>query len=500
MHFEPHDAFKEKLDACDQQDKEQGPVDHKQKGNEAFKVGKYDEAIEHYDEAISLDARQAALYSNRAACWASKGEYAKALVDAEKCTAIDPKFIKAYARKGHALFNLNRLDEAEQAYIIGLKIDEANDGCKSGLKDCQALQEKRRKRSIKGKAMKIAGRMRASLERLTEFAKEMKFGKQIGLLLLCIGVLASTVYLFMLRTHGEGHPKDAAIKVMRRFRKIDGVYTLSYLEAGASSHMKLLLLHRTSLSAEAEFGGIIPELFAKAALPGGLKVVAPDRPCHGYSLCPETGEPVEPFTLFARLLSERPVAQKFAYMTSGYESARHALEIVQRRGQAAQVILLRPQMISPDTKGLTSSLAAAESMRWALLRGERPSTTEGTPETLPVGQLPKGCAVLLIYLRGDVEDPALKTVIEISNTDVSVEVLYLESFEDGLVSAVSNMFRGKSAAFAELEAEDDDEPVSLPWWRHLSPDKMKIAVTSLFGRARARIATMFSGAEEEEEW
>ena len=45
-------------------------------GIEAYKAGKYDEAIKGFDEAIKLDPKDANSYRNRAIVWTKKGDRA----------------------------------------------------------------------------------------------------------------------------------------------------------------------------------------------------------------------------------------------------------------------------------------------------------------------------------------------------------------------------------------------------------------------------------------
>lgn len=508
MSYEPREVFK------DQGANMEDSVECRMRGKQAFQDGDYDEAIRQYDEAIELDelyatpTELATLYSNRAACWAQRGEHAKSLADAEKCIEIDPKFTKGYNRKGHALFYLQRLDDAEQAFAEGVKLDETNEICKRGLADCQELQEKLFKRSIKGKAMKFAGRITGSFEFAKDMSQKIHVDRSvlIGIILCvsCLVVGGFCLYKLKLQKPSSRSISDASTKVLRRFKKLDGIW-LSHLEAGVSTNLKLLMLHQTSLSAEAEFGGIIPQLVGKAAPPGGIKVVAPDRPCHGFSLCPARGEPREAgVTLFARILSERPVAQKFAYMASGHEAARHTLEIVQRRRQPARLIFIRPQMRSLAADGLTSPLAIGETVRWELLTGANHSAEQGELEPLIVREMPKGCAVMLIYHKGDTEDPSLRSAFEASDAGISVTTRYIESSGDGLATAALLMLGGRSLAAAEEETSSaPDQPME----DEIDLGASGAASIGLMSRlpkaasgASSWLAAMFRGNPEMEEW
>merc|ERR1712096_454106 len=100
------------------------------------------------------------------------------------------------------------------------------------------------------------------------------------------------------------------------------------------------------------------------------------------------------------------------------------------------MLLLRPAMVTPDTKGITAPVAV-DSARWAVLDGHSPSSKEDSLESLDVTKMPRGCIVTLMYLDGDKEDEALKAALE--EEDVAVDVRFVDSFDEGIVPAVTDM-------------------------------------------------------------
>lgn len=106
---------------------------HKALGNEAFKAQKFDEAIEHFTNAIGADPQAHVLYSNRSAAYASLNRFDEALADAEKCIGLNGAWGKGYSRKGAALEGLGRLEEAIAAYEQGLAQEPENAALKQGL-------------------------------------------------------------------------------------------------------------------------------------------------------------------------------------------------------------------------------------------------------------------------------------------------------------------------------------------------------------------------------
>ena len=57
-------------------------------------------------QAIKLDPADAVLYSNRSLCYLKCGEEYDALIDANACISLDPKWHKGHYWKGAALMSL----------------------------------------------------------------------------------------------------------------------------------------------------------------------------------------------------------------------------------------------------------------------------------------------------------------------------------------------------------------------------------------------------------
>eukprot|EP00913_Durusdinium_trenchii_P031247 g29256.t1 len=98
--------------------KELKATELKQRANDLYKNGSLDEAIQLYSAAINRDPdcedtrTVATLYYNRSAALRKKGEFEKALDDANMALALHPKWTKALYRRGILLLECGRYAEA----------------------------------------------------------------------------------------------------------------------------------------------------------------------------------------------------------------------------------------------------------------------------------------------------------------------------------------------------------------------------------------------------
>jgi len=127
----------------------------REQGNALFRQGKHSMAMKAYSDAISMDAQDAKCFSNRAAAQIAilsgygnklsaeqirkNPYYDLAKSDLEECLTLDPKFIKAYARKGQLLSMGDEVRPALAAYDKGLELDPASEICKEGREFCWKL-------------------------------------------------------------------------------------------------------------------------------------------------------------------------------------------------------------------------------------------------------------------------------------------------------------------------------------------------------------------------
>lgn len=81
-------------------------------GNEAFKAGRYNEAVHYYTQAIQVDPDSEFNFSNRSFAYYKLKEYGKAAADAENAIRLNDKFFKGFYRLGMAQMALNDFQHA----------------------------------------------------------------------------------------------------------------------------------------------------------------------------------------------------------------------------------------------------------------------------------------------------------------------------------------------------------------------------------------------------
>jgi stress-induced-phosphoprotein 1 len=109
-------------------------------GNNFFKAGQYEQAIEKYQEATKLDDSVPAYWSNMAACFEKLSNYESMADAGRNCIKADRSFIKGYFRLATALKALNDLSECIKTLESGLAIQAGNADLKKMKKDVLELQ------------------------------------------------------------------------------------------------------------------------------------------------------------------------------------------------------------------------------------------------------------------------------------------------------------------------------------------------------------------------
>jgi len=111
----------------------------KLQGDQAFKEGKMEQAVNLYREALKEDAKGevelgATIHSNLSAVFAKKGDHEQSFVEARNAVKLRPTWGKGHSRMGLALLGLNRDKEAQEAYIKAVTFEPTVDGYLAGLR------------------------------------------------------------------------------------------------------------------------------------------------------------------------------------------------------------------------------------------------------------------------------------------------------------------------------------------------------------------------------
>jgi len=462
---------------------------YKAEGNEAFKEKRFDDAIKAYNKAITLDPTNAAYYSNRSGAWSSKGNHDSALADANRCISNDPKFIKGYARKGKAYFDLNQWDEAEAAYKEGLHVDPNSDACSRGILDITAARQRAKSaasssqgsRSSSGGGGGGGGSSGGGFAGLVQQVAEKfkKGGRMQMYLVMMVG------YFLFTNLTGRGSKRSTAASdeqgtmtddddiapevptavTSRKFTQF-GETWLSNLQTDTKTDTVLLFFHRTASSAEAEYGAALPRI-TKILPPRSVSILAPDRPCHGYSTCSADGEPEDPMKWVNRLLGAQKLMRpkRLVLVSAGRDSARLALSLARSKPEVTQLLLMSPRIAAPRRVSMTSAAevhtwlsehsslstaqAAADAARWAAAGGKEGSSE---PKDLDVTKLPQDCKVSILYGEEDEEDEELRTALESAGIEPKVRH---PAGDDDLLAILADEVRQSLAPEATgVEMED----------------------------------------------
>ncbi|KAE9595950.1 hypothetical protein Lal_00030969 [Lupinus albus] len=81
-------------------------------GNEAYKQGKFEEALALYDKAIAIDSNKATYHCNKSAALIGLARFQEAIVECQESIRLEPSYHRAYNRLATIYF---RLGEAEKA-------------------------------------------------------------------------------------------------------------------------------------------------------------------------------------------------------------------------------------------------------------------------------------------------------------------------------------------------------------------------------------------------
>lgn len=112
--------------------------EHNTQANEAYKGGKFPDALKEYNEAIRRNPNNAKYYSNRAACFMKLMEFSSAAKDCDKAIEIDPNFQRAYSRKATCHSMMKEFHKAMETYEKAIQKFPDDKELKDGYAACMA--------------------------------------------------------------------------------------------------------------------------------------------------------------------------------------------------------------------------------------------------------------------------------------------------------------------------------------------------------------------------
>lgn len=89
----------------------------KNQGNEQLLQGHFIQAIGFYSDALEYSPTNAIILSNRAQAYIKVENYGVAMIDASAALLSDPKYAKAYYRRGSAQFALGHYKDARKGNV-----------------------------------------------------------------------------------------------------------------------------------------------------------------------------------------------------------------------------------------------------------------------------------------------------------------------------------------------------------------------------------------------
>lgn len=98
-------------------------AEHREKGNELFKLGKWAEAMKEFEQALLRNPKDAKAHCNKSATYIKLMEFGMALREAETAIELDPTYIKAFIRKASCHHFMKEYHKALDCFdkILGME-------------------------------------------------------------------------------------------------------------------------------------------------------------------------------------------------------------------------------------------------------------------------------------------------------------------------------------------------------------------------------------------
>lgn len=133
-----YELEKKKADVAAYQDDDKAE-EAKQKGNTHFRQKEWGEAVGAYEEAVKRAPKNATIRNNLAAALCKIMDFNGAKRQIEEALELDPKYVKAWARKGDIEVLMKENHKAMESYRAGLAIEPSNAACTEGLRKVSSM-------------------------------------------------------------------------------------------------------------------------------------------------------------------------------------------------------------------------------------------------------------------------------------------------------------------------------------------------------------------------
>jgi len=111
----------------------------KQEGNNHFRAKEWGLAVKCYEEAVKRAPKNAAIRNNLSASLCKIMDFNGAKRQIEEAIELDPKYVKAWARKADIEILMKENHKAMDSYRKGLELDPQNVQCREGLRKVTAM-------------------------------------------------------------------------------------------------------------------------------------------------------------------------------------------------------------------------------------------------------------------------------------------------------------------------------------------------------------------------
>ncbi|KAK7531501.1 tetratricopeptide [Phyllosticta citribraziliensis] len=118
----------------------------KEEGNNAFKAGRYQQAVDTYSKALEVDpanrGTNSKILQNRARCYLKLKKYQEAADDASRAFELDPSYVKARMTKAKALGEMGNWEEALREYNAIKDANPSEPGIQKEIRNAELEMKK----------------------------------------------------------------------------------------------------------------------------------------------------------------------------------------------------------------------------------------------------------------------------------------------------------------------------------------------------------------------